>query len=88
MYMDKVLEVGKAENGFVVSCTVPIKKEKQKEGKNMIDSYPGSCDKMYLAKDGSEVGDIVQKLIPLLDMDFKSEEEFEKAFDEAAGEEE
>lgn len=85
MYMDKVLEVGKAENGFVISCNVPIEPSK-KDTKDMPMSMP--CDsenKMYLAKDAAEVGAIILKIMPLLDMDFKTEEEFDKAFAEAAG---
>ena len=86
MYMDKVLEIGKAENGFVISCNVPIKADK-KGSKDM----PVCCDsenKMYLAKDILELATMVNKLVPLLDMDFKSEDEFDAAFDEAAGEKE
>lgn len=85
MYIDRVLEVGKAANGFIVSCNVPLKPDKKKEGSNMISSYPGSCDKKYLAKDASEVADIIKKLMPLLDMEFKTEDEYDKAFNEAAG---
>lgn len=83
MYMDKVLEVGKAENGFVISCTVSIESDKS-ESKDM----PVCCDsekKMYLAKDAAEVGSIIEKIIPLLSMEFKKEEEFDRAFAKAAG---
>ena len=83
MYMDKVLEVGKAENGFVISCSVPI--EPSKKGAKDIPVCCDSENKMYLAKDAAEVGAIILKIMPLLDMDFKTEEEFDKAFAEAAG---
>jgi hypothetical protein len=85
MYIERVLEIGKAANGFIVSCNVPLKPDKKKDGKDMISSYPGSCEKKYLAKDTSEVADIIGKLMPMLDMEFKTEDEYDKAFNEAAG---
>ena len=86
MYMDRMLGISKAANGYVVECHVPIKPEKKKESKDMIDSYPGSCEKQYIAKDMDDVFAIVKKVMPMLDMDYKSEDEFDAAFDKAAGE--
>ena len=83
MYMDRMMEISSAENGFVVSCSVPLKPSKKKAGIEM----PCCCDsygKQYLAKDAAEVGALVAKLMPMLDMDYKSEDEFDAAFDKAA----
>ena len=84
MYMEKMLGVSKAENGYVVECHVPIKPDKKKDGKAMCDCYPGSSEKQYIAKDMDEVHSIIKKVMPLLDMDYKSEDEFDAAFGEAS----
>lgn len=85
MYMNKMIEIGKAENGYVVECRVPFKEDKNKEEKGMIAEYPGSCEKKYVAKGLKEVTALVTKLMPMLDEDYKSEEDFDQAFSEAAG---
>lgn len=79
MYMDRVLEVSKATNGFVVSCYAPIKPDKN--NKDCIDC---NRNKQYLAKDIEEVKATIEKLLPMMDMEFKSESEFDKAFESAA----
>jgi hypothetical protein len=84
MYMNKLLEVSKAENGFVVSCTVPIKPDKKSEGKSMQCCVDESC-KQFVAKDESEVAALITKLMPMLDMEYTTEDDFDKAFDKAAG---
>jgi len=78
MYMKRMLEIGKAENGFVVECKVPIKP------KNASDQAIW-CDagKQYVAKDLVEVTELVGKLMPLLDGDFTSDEEFDAAYEKA-----
>jgi hypothetical protein len=85
MYMKRMLEIGQASNGFVIECRVPIKRAEKKNNKEMIDSYPGSCEKQYIAKDTKEVSEIIGKLMPMLDDKFTSEEEFDMAFNKAAG---
>lgn len=84
MWMERMLGISKAENGYVVECHVPIKPEKKKESKDVIAEYPGSREKQYIAKDLDEVFSIVNKVMPMLDMDYKSEDEFDAAFHEAA----
>jgi len=84
MYMKRMLEIGQASNGFVIECRVPIKPKEKKNNKEMCDCYPGSSEKQYIAKDAKEVVNIIEKLMPMLDDKFSSEEEFDKAFEEAA----
>jgi hypothetical protein len=84
MWMNRTLSIGKAENGFVVEVEVPIKPEKKKESDDMVSAYPGSKDKVYLAKDHAEVLEIITKLLPMLDTEYASESEFDKAFNKAA----
>lgn len=86
MYFDSMIKICKAENGFVVECCVPFKPEKKGEAKNVVSDYPGSSEKKYIAKDAIEVAGLIQRLMPLLDEDYKSEEDFDTAFDKAAGE--
>lgn len=82
MFMSRMLEVGKAENGFVVSCTVPLKPDAKKTDR-MMSCCDNACDKQYIATDAKEVGDLISDIMPLLDGDYKTEEDFDAAFDEA-----
>ena len=87
MYMKQVLEIGQASNGFVVECRVPIKPKKEKDSEKLERDYPmvkGSEEKQFVAKDAAEVVTLIEKLMPLLDSEFSSEEEFNSAFDKAA----
>lgn len=84
MYMKRMLEIGMVENGFVVECRVPIKPKEKKESKELVECYPGSSEKQYVAKDAKEAITIVEKLMPMLDTEFTSEEEFDTAFSEGA----
>lgn len=84
MYMKRMLEIGQASNGYVIEVRVPLKPEKEKEGKEMETSYPGSCEKQYIAKDAVEVTQIITRLMPMLDDAFTTEDEFDAAFDKAA----
>jgi len=84
MYMKRMLEIGQASNGFVIECRVPIKPKEKKNNEKMYCDYPGSSEKQYIAKDAAEVVKIIEKLMPMLDDKFTSEEEFDKAFDAAA----
>lgn len=86
MYFERQLSVGKAENGFVVEATVPYKPRKEKEKENVIREYPGSCEKRYLAKNASEVGELIEKLMPLLEDKYTDEAEFDAAFKAATKE--
>ena len=84
MYMKRMLEIGQASNGYVIECRVPIKPKEQKGNKSLCECYPGSSEKQYIAKDAKEVVAIIEKLMPMLDDKFTSEEEFDAAFTEAA----
>lgn len=84
MYMKRMLEIGQASNGFVIECRVPIKPAEKKGNKDMHECYPGSSEKQYIAKDAAEVVKIIEKLMPMLDDKFSSEDEFDEAFTKAA----
>lgn len=86
MYMSRMLEVGKAENGFVVECRCKIKPEKKADAKSMCCDYPGSSEKQYIAKDAKEVGELISKLMPMLEEEYDSEKAFDKAFEAATSE--
>ena len=84
MYMNRVLEVSKASNGFVVSASVPLKPDAKKSSKMMSCCIDSCADRQYIAKDTAEVADLIEDLMPLLDQDFKTEAEFDDAFDKAS----
>jgi hypothetical protein len=88
MYMDQMISVGKATNGFIVECRVKFKKDAKKTDKMTScccgpSDYAGSCEKQYIAKDAKEVGELIADIMPLLEQDFSKEAEFDKAFEEA-----
>lgn len=83
MYMNKMISVGKAANGYVVECCVPIKPGKEKEAEDML-YCGGSREKQYIAKDAKAVADLIAKLMPMLDEDYTTEDDFDTAFDKAA----
>jgi hypothetical protein len=75
-----MISVGKIENGFLIELRVPFK-PKETDG----DDGPTVCgfdrnEKEIFAKDASELGKKIEALIPLLDVEFGSESEFEVAF--------
>jgi len=84
MYMDWIIEISKATNGFVLSCNVPLKPDAKKTDKmSVCCSDSSSTNRQYIAKDAKEVADLVGDIMPLLDQDFKTEDEFDAAFDAA-----
>ena len=83
MYMSKMISVGKASNGYVVECCVPIKSGKEKEAED-IPYCEGSREKQYIAKDAEAVAALIAKLMPMLDEEYTSEDDFDTAFDKAA----
>lgn len=85
--MRKMVEIGKADNGYVIETYVPLKKKAKEEKDGPMPSYEynGSCEKKYVAKDVSEAITIASQLLPMLDDEFSSEDEFDSAFKKAAG---
>lgn len=83
MYMSRMLEVGKAENGFVIECRCKIKPAKKADVKSMCCDYPGSSEKQYIAKDAKAVGELIAKLMPMLEEEYEDAKSFDSAFDAA-----
>lgn len=83
MYMSKMISVGKAANGYVIECCVPIKPGKEKEAEDMP-YCGGSREKQYIAKDTKAVAALIAKLMPMLDEEYTTEDDFDTAFDKAA----
>ena len=84
MYMKRMLSVGSVANGYVVECQVPVKKEMEEDEKELSHAYPGECSQQYVAKSLDEVTALIGKLMPMLDREFTSEDEFNAAFKKAA----
>lgn len=82
MYCESFLQVGKAQNGFIVEAQVEVKPEKS-NGKDIIHSCTER--KTYLAKTKAELATLISQLMPLLDTEYKDEKAFDSAFSEATG---
>lgn len=79
MYMSRMISICKATNGYVLECSVPLKPDAKKTDK-MDCCMNSTSDKQYIAKDEKEVADLVADIMPLLQKDFKTEDEFDAAF--------
>lgn len=81
MYNEKALTVEKIENGLLLCIKVPFKKKRDMEEKG---EYPMDYEhygkKEIYAKDASDLAKKIETLIPMLDMEFGGESEFESAF--------
>lgn len=84
MYLSKMISVGKAANGYVVECCVPLKPGKGKEDDDMPTECYRSSEKQYIAKDEKAVAALIAKLMPMLDEEYTTEDDFDNAFDKAA----
>lgn len=80
----KMIEIERVLNGYVIECRAPIKPEEKDNADSMVSCYPGSEEANFVAKDEAEVVEIVQKLMPMLDVTFTSEDEFNMAFEKVA----
>ena len=81
MFIERLIEIGQAENGFIISCCVPLKAAKKEVNKSGgCCGSEKSCDRQYVAKDETEVARVVAELMPMLNMDYKSEEDFDAAY--------
>jgi len=49
----------------------------------MVCEYEGSSEKQFIAKDMSELNKIIKKIMPMLEEEFSSEDEFDAAFEDA-----
>ena len=76
--MRRMVNISKAENGFVVECEVPYKGEDKGED-NPCRPY-GSYEKRYIATSAKQAAKTVEKILPLLDDKYTSEDEFDAAF--------
>lgn len=82
MYIEEMVTIGRAENGYVLNVRVPYKAKE----KNGYDS-PVCCereDKVILCKDIAEVATKLEKLLPALKDEMDASEAFEEAFEEAS----
>lgn len=83
MYASRMLEIGKVENGYFVECRVPFKPKSKKEE---MSCYEGGREKQYIAADQKELTALIDKLLPMLEESYSSEDEFNTAFEKMSGE--
>lgn len=79
MYRDNMLSVGKIENGFVIEIRTQFK-PKEKDDDSCCSISFDRNEKEVFAKDAADLGKKIEALIPLLDIEFGSESEFDAAF--------
>jgi hypothetical protein len=74
-----MLSVGKIENGFLIELRVPFKRKVNDDGALVSPSFDTN-EKEIFAKDAADLGKKIEALIPMLDIEFGSESEFDAAF--------
>lgn len=87
MYFSSMLTVGKADNGFVIECCVPIKRKESKNSKGDICCPSMNEEKRFIAKTAKEAGEYITSMLPLLDTEYDSTKAFDAAFSECMGDE-
>jgi hypothetical protein len=78
---EKCIEICKAENGYTIEVCMPLTMGATQTA--MMACCCQTAEKQYVAKDAAEVSDLIEDILPLLDQDFKTEDDFDKAFDKA-----
>lgn len=93
MYMSDGVSIGKADDGtFLINFRIKKKADKKSKGSNsdkgmpmMADSMSMSEEKTLTAKNEQEVIEKLKPILTTLEKGCMPEEEFGKAFSEAAG---
>jgi hypothetical protein len=82
MYKEKMMSIEKIENGYIIEVRAPYKKKEQEDDEKCPCMSNGMSygEKEVYAKDASDLGKKIEALIPVLDMEFGGESEFEEAF--------
>lgn len=87
MYTEDCLSVSVADNGgFLVRLHVMRKKEKSAKGEIGMVGYPGSDDKLIVAKDEADLVSVIKKALPMMKPGGMEEDEFKKCFGESCTE--
>jgi hypothetical protein len=89
MYREKMLSVCKITNGFLIEVRAPykIKKEKGQDSEKEVSCCGpdrGYAEQELFAKDATDLGQKIEALMPMLEREFTSEDDFEGAFAKAA----
>ena len=80
MYREHMISVGKIENGFLLELRVPFKQKEDGDDDKCCSIGFNHGEKEIFAKDASDLAKKIEVLMPLLDIEFGSESEFEAAF--------
>ena len=89
MWRETMISISKIENGFIIEAKGKYKRKPKKSNGDEADEAEevGSCygEKEIFAKDATDLGQKVESLIPMLEIDeFENEEAFEDAFNKMA----
>ncbi len=81
MYVEEMISIGKAENGFVINVRAPYKEDSDSDGCCI---GPSRKEKMFVVKSAEEAAEKVSALLPLLNDKMDADEVFKTAFKEEA----
>lgn len=91
MYHEKMLSVCKIANGFLIEVRAPYQIKKKKDddsekSESCCSPSHGYSEKELFATDAADLGKKIEALMPMLEREFTSEDDFEGAFAKAAKE--
>ena len=86
MYIgNKIMEICKVDNGYIIELKVPLKAKSVKDMENEDTQILQDIERHLFKEDAKGIAKSVKKLLPLLEDDYKNDKDFEKAFTDAVG---
>jgi hypothetical protein len=80
MYREKMISISKISNGLLLEVRVPYKKKEEDYEEKCCSMGMSYGEKEIYAKDAADIAKKIEVLMPMLDMDFEGESDFEAAF--------
>lgn len=77
---NRVISIQKISNGFILELRVPFKPKEEGDDDRCCSIGFNYGEKEIFAKDAADIARKIEVLMPLLDIEFGSESEFEAAF--------
>jgi hypothetical protein len=84
MYIEELISIGRAENGFVVEVRVPF--DPEGELKDCCCCCPSTEMKQFLVSEPAEVGEKIAEILPMLKDEMNAEAVFNQMVKEMADE--
>lgn len=81
MYLgNKVMEICKVENGYLIEMKVPLKNKGNKDNASILQDL----ERHLFKETPKQLAKSIKLLLPLLDEDYKSDQDFDTAFAKAS----